>query len=165
MKCTQAVVGRHDGIVRPALQATEPHASSTNRASSWKRGQSVDPLLEQLSAAVDQDQRVHPPLSDQPGCNDRFAKSSGRRQNTGLVCQTGRSGVLLLLPQRAPEGHVQRLARAPLVPHHNTDIEDLKELPYIIQAPARQRDMRGVVSAQQMIRGRPYVGRRIACAL
>jgi hypothetical protein len=136
----------NDGNVDEArwLPPTSPDLSHSRSRNVQECRESVDPLLEQLPA-VNEHECVDAALRDQPGGHDCLAECSGCRQHACLVRQKRLGRSLLLGSKLAAECHVQGLTAEPLVADVCGDVEVFEELPHIIEAAARQRDVRRVL--------------------
>jgi hypothetical protein len=76
---------------RTLLLPAAPEPPNQFRRQTKKRRQPFDPLFKQL-LAVDEDERVHTALSNQPRRDDGLSERSGRRENPRIVLQHGLRG-------------------------------------------------------------------------
>lgn len=125
-----------------------------------KRGKSFDPLLLKLSA-MDKNQRVDAALSDEPCRQNRLPERSGGGQDTCIMGEHRLCGQLLLGPQLALEGCVQRLPWISFIVDDGLDLQYRKKLDHIIKATARQADVFGMVfragdDARLVVRRQPH---------
>ena len=103
----------NDGDVDESVRPGRATADTTDRLrrQAEERRESLDPLIEQL-APMDEDQRVHAALGDQPRGDDGLAKRRRRGEHAGVVRQHRVCSGLLLASQLAAK---RDLERAPVV--------------------------------------------------
>ena len=101
----------NDGDVEQPGWSVSSAADAPNRfrREAEEGRESLDPLVEKL-AAMNEDERVHAALGDQPRSHDGLAECRGRGQHAGLVLEHRVCGGLLFRPQLAAERDVQRLS-------------------------------------------------------
>src|SRR5262245_26135469 len=98
---------------------------------------------------MNEHERVHPALSNEPRGDDSLAKCSGGRQDAGLMAQHGVRCGLLLPPKLALKPHFQPIAVAALVANGHSNAEVDEHLADVIEAAPRQSDvMRKIFGAR-----------------
>jgi hypothetical protein len=125
-----------------------------------ERRQPLDPLIEQLTP-MNEHERVHPALSNEPRSDDGLAKCCGGRQDTGLVAQHGVRCGLLLVPKLTLKLHIQATAVAAFVANGYANAKVGKHLANVIQTATRQPDvMREILCARDdarlVVRRQPH---------
>lgn len=94
---------------------------------------------------MDENERVHAALSDEPRGDDGLAKCGCGRQYPCLVAQHGVSCNLLLRPELASKPQVQTASVLALVTNGHANTKVSERLTNIVEAPARQSDVMGVI--------------------
>ena len=134
------------GDVKRACWPASATANTTDgfRRDSQEGREAFDPLLQQLSA-VNQNQCVYPPLSDQPSTNDSLPEGSRRCQDAGVVRQH-RSGREPLVPsQLSAERNGQRLTCESLVSNRGRDTQVAERLTQLVETSPRQSNVIGII--------------------
>ncbi len=104
-----------------------------------KRREAGHPLFLKRTP-VDQDERIHPALRDQPRRQHRLAEGRRRRQDAGVVLEHRLRRRPLFRPKLAGERDIERRARIALVPHLQPDAGRPEQCLDLFPAPPRQRD-------------------------
>ena len=107
-------------------------------------GEAFDPLFQEL-LAVHENEGVHTALSDEPGRVHGFAEGRRSRQNTGVVRQHGGGRRLLIGPQLAAKGHVQRNTGIAFIAKDRFDFQRSKQLLHLVQTTTWQCKMLGMI--------------------
>ena len=152
----------NDGDVEQPGGSASPAADATDRLRRHveERRESLDPLVQQLTP-MHEHERADAALGDQPGGDHRLAKRRRGRQHAGLVRQHRVCRRLLLGPEFAVKGHVERAAGVALVANDRCDTQIAQGLANLVEAPSRQADvMRMILSAgddaRLVVRGQPH---------
>ena len=119
---------------RPGLAS----ADSTDRL--WgqveERREALDPLLEQRTP-MHKHERAYTALCDEPGGDHRLAKRRRGGQHAGVVSQHRGCRRLLLGPQLALKGRLERAPGVALLANGHTDADVGQGLADIIETPSR----------------------------
>jgi hypothetical protein len=87
---------------------------------------------------MDQHERVHPALRNEPGGNDGFSERGRSGQDAGVVGQHRIHGDLLLRPERPAEcGAQRRPPRKSFIPHDRPHVQALEQLPQFVKTSSR----------------------------
>ncbi len=98
---------------------------------------------------MDEDDRVHTSLSDQPRRDHRLTERGRSRQHSSVMCQYCTCGSLLFGPQLPLECQCERMTRKPLVPDRRRYARVAEGFAQLLQASSWQPDvMRMVLGAR-----------------
>src|SRR5262249_37724214 len=100
----------------------------------------LDPLIEQL-ASMNEHERVHSALSNEPRGDDSLAKCSSGRQHPSVMTQHGVRRSLLLPPKLTLKLHFHTTAVVPFVANGHSNAEVGERLANVIEAAARQSNV------------------------
>ncbi len=119
-------------------------AADGARRQSEKRGQPVDPLIEQL-LSVDEHEGADPAFGDQPRGHHRLAERRRRRQHTGVVGQQCLGRGLLFRSQFTVERDIERLTSTSFVPNGQRDMQVVEQMSAVRQAAAWESKVMGML--------------------